>query len=258
MGSIMSIFYLKLFIGATIFLMALLCGLLPMMLAERKHTFLFYGESFAGGVLLGAGFLHLLADSLHHFAKLDVPIDYTYVMAVAAFTIFSLRFVEDGLSGFFHSKQVATKSWVAYLLVLLLSIHSVIAGAAIGISQSWLDVMVIGMAIFAHKGAAAFAMVVNMQRHQLSRGMMWRLLILFSFMTPLGMAIAGSTIPWLDSSTGQILEANFEAIAAGTFIYIATQYTCERIPCGHTLSHLTHLIMFAIGLLLMTIVAMWI
>lgn len=255
-----SLFVTELLLGIAIFAMAITCGALPLLLGQRskKQSFLFYGESFAGGVLLGAGFMHLLAESLSQFARDGGDVDYVWVMGLTAATIFVLRFIEDGVSGFFDSRYTENLPWMAYLLVLLLSVHSVIAGAALGFSHQLIDAFVVGGAILAHKGSAAFAMVVKMQRHKIPRQRMVRLLILFSFMTPLGMMLAGSINHWLASDFGSLTEAQFNAVAAGTFIYIATQYTCEKLPCEHKFTHILHLLTFAVGLFLTGAIARWI
>src|SRR5262245_52770793 len=67
----------------------------------------------------------------------------------------------------------------------ILSIHSILAGAALGTEDTLVGSVAIFLAIIGHKGAAAFALGVEFQRSGFDRSKYIRLLVTFASMTPL-------------------------------------------------------------------------
>jgi len=117
-----------------------------------------------------------------------------------------------------HVLSAESRGAAPYLVAIALSIHSVLAGAALGPEEHLISSAVIFVAIIGDKGSARFALAVSMIRGGLDRARGWRILILFSLMTPVGILI-GVVGSWLlDDRGGEV----FDALAAGTFIYIAT------------------------------------
>ena len=147
-------------------LAVLLIGLLGGFVAlrpfdERRRDILFsLGSAFAGGVFLGAGLIHLLGDSVEHFAAVAPDLEYplAYLLAAAAFA--AILFLERVLGT--HAASIAALSESAtiypYLLAIVLSVHSVLAGMALGAEDTIAGWLVIFIAIMAHKGAAGFAL----------------------------------------------------------------------------------------------------
>ena len=109
----------------------------------------------------------------------------------------------------------------AYALVVILSIHSLLAGAALGTENTLLGSLVIFLAIIAHKAAAGFALVVEFQRSGFARARSMPLLLLFASMTPLGILLGVGLDHLLEKSHGRLFEGIFDCLAAGTFLYIA-------------------------------------
>jgi zinc transporter 1/2/3 len=74
----------------------------------------------------------------------------------------------------------ASPDFQPYLLALILSIHSFIAGAALGIEKTILASVVLFIAIIAHKGGAAFALGISMVRGGVIKRRHIKVILLFS------------------------------------------------------------------------------
>lgn len=191
------------------------------------------GGVFAGGIFLGAGLIHLLPDSIKaltgYFADSDFPIGYL----IAAIGFLTVPFIEEILFGEAHARAsqvgklgadaaLAPASGLsAYALVVILSVHSVLAGAALGTQDNFSGSLVIFLAIVAHKGAAGFALMLVFQRAGIERSKSLRMLVLFASMTPLGIVLGSGLDRLLHKGYGPLLEGLFDALAAGTFLYVA-------------------------------------
>lgn len=120
-----------------------------------------------------------------------------------------------------HLDEFSTLESVDFLVAIVifvgLSFHSIMEGLAIGASSKpvW-DILI---AIVAHKGLAAFALGQELLHHRVVAPVRFRFcIVLFSLMTPLGIAI-GATI--LDQGKGEtLLSGVCSALAAGTFLYV--------------------------------------
>ena len=51
-----------------------------------------------------------------------------------------------------------------FVLMIGLGIHSIFEGLAVGISDDLTDVLIMGLAIFLHKGAAAMSLGISMAK----------------------------------------------------------------------------------------------
>ena len=261
------------FAVVVIFLAGVAGGLLPWRFAHfsKSETYLAWGNAFAGGVLLAAGLIHLLGDSVDGFGTIWPNVDFPWAFTIAAASFLLILGIERVIPRFARlpvgavPNEVEASELVSvtsarqypYLLLLTLSIHSLIAGMALGAQTSLAGFTILLIAILAHKSAAGFSLGVSLQRIGVPVGRARTLVLGFAVMTPIGVVI-GATISALLSSTGeQIFEAVFDAIAAGTFIYIASLDILreEFLPPrqGRRIKWL-----FSIaGLTLMAIVAIW-
>ena len=103
---------------------------------------------------------------------------------------------------------------------MTLSIHSLIAGVTLGISTA-AGASVLLMAILAHKGAAGFALGSTFREAAIPPHTRIPALLVFVGSTPLGVILGGAAIDIFGSGDGAAV-AWFKAVAAGTFLYIAT------------------------------------
>ncbi len=227
-----------------------------------------YGNSFAGGVLFAAGLIHLLADASDGFATAYPNVDYPAAYAVATLAFFLVLGLERVVPRAIEiGDQDASPEAAAllgagrrggltpYLLLLTLSIHSIIAGVTLGISSPQ-GAGILLIAILAHKGAAGFALGSMFREAQVPPRTRIPALLVFVGSTPLGV-ILGAVVIDLFGDGGGAAEAWFKAIAAGTFLYIATLDIVreEFFPGGSNRGR--RLIWAIVGAGLMALVAIW-
>jgi zinc transporter 1/2/3 len=266
----------KLLAVVVVFGAGMLGGLLPWKVAasRRSEAYLGWGNAFAGGVLLAAGLIHLLGDAADGFDAVWPDIDYPWAFTIAAGAFLLILGIERVLPrasrlpvGAAHLgsdpesdsilEAAEDTSKYPYLLLITLSIHSIIAGMALGAQQSLAGFAVIVIAIIAHKSAAGFALGVSLHRVGTSLGRARTLILGFSIMTPIGI-VAGTLIAALLDTTGeQVFEALFDAIAAGTFIYIASLDIIREEFLPPRSDRRIKWVWAALGLTLMAVVAIW-
>ncbi|XP_076815946.1 zinc transporter ZIP3-like [Clavelina lepadiformis] len=108
------------------------------------------------------------------------------------------------------------------MLVATLSIHSLLEGIAIGLQDSVGSILAIFIAVLFHKSLMAFSMGTNLVRAKQTTKKIVSAAFLFSFMSPLGIAI-GLTLKTTggeENMTTALVNAVLQAIATGTFLYI--------------------------------------
>ncbi len=246
----------KLISAVLIFIIALSFGLWPIKTTQGKLTkrLLNYGESFARGIFLGTGLIHLLPDAQKHFTQAAQSDSYPYIFTLCTCTILLLFILEQSLVRIFLKDRHDRFFLVPILLALFLSIHSLIAGVALGVEATLAEFMIIAIAIIAHKGAASFALAINLKQHDFCHYHMVQLIIIFTLMTPLGILAGTGLASFLSSNPGHIIEGVFNAIAAGTFIYIATlnNINLSERPSWRQASF------FALGIATMALLAIWV
>ena len=121
-----------------------------------------------------------------------------------------------------HRAHAPQRSSYTFILLLVLSVHSIILGLALGAQSSFNRALAVIIAILAHKGMAGFALGVSYFRAGASLRRTAPVAVIFSSMTPLGI-LAGTAVDALISQDSRVLfEAIFNSIGAGTFLYIAT------------------------------------
>jgi len=77
-----------------------------------------------------------------------------------------------------------------FVLMIGLGVHSIFEGLAVGICDSVTDILILGLAIFLHKGAAAMSLGISMTKtfpdnDKLVNIVIWS----FAIFTPTGVAI---------------------------------------------------------------------
>lgn len=241
----MTLFAFKIFAALIIFLIALLGGLWPFLKKSVKELDFPMGESFSAGIFLSAGLLHMLPDSARAFS--DAGYHYPFAFLIAAVGFLTLLFLE-------HLNH-SVKTHFALLTLLMLSIHSLLEGAAVGLSASFITSFMIFIAIIAHKGAASFALSINLNRSGLSRTALWIGFGLFALMTPLGI-FAGDWVTTL-TQFNDLLTPIFTALAAGTFLYIGTLHGLDRAILIRHCCNIKEFMVMLLGFSLMAVVALW-
>ena len=119
---------------------------------------------FAGGVFLGAGLIHMLPDAHANIQSVFRDMQYPHFMLVAGVAFLLVLFV-DKVVTFPKFSHTATGpdggTAYPYFLALLLSVHSVITGIALGLEQTLIGAIAILVAVLAHKSIAAMALGIS-------------------------------------------------------------------------------------------------
>ncbi|RPG17305.1 MAG: ZIP family metal transporter [Phycisphaera sp. TMED9] len=247
-------------------------AILPLLMRTRvSPSVLSRGNAFAGGVLLAAGLIHLLGDSVGDFADIYPDLDYpiAYAIATGAFLLVlavervvprvSKLEVESGgdpeADAFVDA--TATSAATPYLLLTTLSIHSLIAGVALGTDEEQSSFLVLLIAILAHKGSAGFALGTTFQRAGVAIRRALPALLFFACSTSVGVVLGLFADIAFDAGSMHVVTAWFKAIAAGTFLYIATlDIVREEFFPVETDRHGRYVCAF-IGAGVMALVAIW-
>ena len=224
-------------------------GYLAFKIKDSSKSTLYFslGNTFAAGIFLGAGLIHMLPDAAEGFSTV-LDSDFPFAAFIASLGFLLILFIEKVMAG----KEEQT----SYVLIFILSIHSIIVGVAFGTEEVMKQSIIIAIAVLAHKGSSAFALGVSMLKSQIETGKIAKLIIMFSFMTPLGILIGVLIANALSGRAAQFGIALFDALAAGTFLYIAIMdiFNEEFEEKKHTCMKL----LFAVaGLLLMALLAVW-
>jgi len=251
----MPIVSFKIIAALSILLLTVIAGLWPLRLARNYKHLLHFGDAFASGVFLSAALLHLLPESEASFNHVLGTINYPAAQLICIITFIVLLLMERSVLIYGHSHKPDHNITTPLLLTLVLTIHSFVEGAAIGISSSFAGAFVIYLAIIAHKGSESFALSANLHRYNLSLRSITRIILIFSLMTPLGVFAASLTKSLLHTSSGEWLEAIFNAVATGTFLYLGTAHIVEGEKSFDNIGEIVSLI---IGITLMAVVAIWV
>ena len=252
----MDMLVVKIIIILVIFASGVVGGLMPRILGKtaKGGHILVLGSAFTGGVFLGAGLIHLLGDGLEMMNDFAGDVEFPWAFFILGIGFLLILFFEKILSR--GGEIAATQSKQPFVLLLILSLHSIIAGAALGLEASIASSLVLFFAIVAHKGFASFALGISFHDAQFDKAKTRFYIILFSIMTPLGV-VGGTLLASLLESQAVIgAEAIFDSLAAGTFLYVATFEVLRESFESHE-HRISKFVLATLGFLLMAVIAIW-
>ncbi len=178
-------------------------------------------NTFAGGVFLGAAFLHMLPDSIVNFDTFISGNSYPVFALVGAFGFLGVLLMDKVVMPAGGKGLTRKGSVYPYLLMMTLSVHSMITGIALGLETATAGIAAILIAVLAHKSTAAMALAISFSEEHVDTARMNRLLSIFYTTTPIGILLGTWFTTVLSGDTLVRFEAVFDALAAGTFFYIA-------------------------------------
>jgi zinc transporter 1/2/3 len=237
--------------------------------ATGNPRLLGWGNSFAAGVFLAAGLVHMLPEADQNWRALGFVFPVAFVLSATALTAMlliehvlipdhvheELHVPSDERFGEHHGHS-HHDALSAYSALVALSIHSLVGGLALGAEQDWTRVLVIFLAIFAHKSAEGFALGVSLARSSIAKPQTWRLIALFASSTPIG-GVIGIVLGRAIAGRGAaFVEAIFLSLAAGTFMYVAT-FDVLRDEFPHASGRLAKWLAMALGVAGMSLLAIW-
>ena len=144
-----------------------------------------------------------------------------------------------------------------YMLTVVLSVHSLIAGIALGAETTVSMAAIILFAILAHKGSAAFALGVSLLRAGIPAGRVRRIVLLFSITTPAGIMLGAGLTQLMTGAGEALFEAGFDALAAGTFLYVAISHIIDEEFSSSAGDKAAKAMLLVCGLGLMALLALW-
>ncbi|MEO4043457.1 ZIP family metal transporter [Hoeflea sp. CAU 1731] len=209
------------------------------------------GEAVAAGVFLGAGLIHMLGDAAGDFDAAGV--DYPWPFMLCGAVVLLLLLLEH--IGEAAESQSDSYAILALLATVMLSIHSFLAGAALGTSSAGAAAIVIFLAIIAHKWAASFSLAVTLARSPLSRAVRFIAFLVFVFFLPLGVASGAIAAHW--DGAHPLVAPTLKALAAGTFLYLGTLHGLANGTLVARCCNLREFSAAVFGFALMAIVAIW-
>ena len=222
----MEILILKVLAIFLILLTGYVCGQYPSRMETSAYGMqkLDLGNAFSAGVFLGAGLLHMLPDGIAHLNMAFGSLDFPFAMLLSGGGFLLILMLEQGMLG--GSEDVGAMSkgteFYPYILLVILSVHSIIAGATLGLEGKILGSVALFVAIIGHKGAAAFALGISLKKAEFPSSKYRKVTAAFSTMAPWGAVLGIMMATMLSSQSSVIFEAIFDSVAAGTFLYVAT------------------------------------
>ena len=246
----------------TLIAITLVGGLLPSRIgsmSKQGQRWLILGNIFAGGIFLGGGLMHLLPESIENLEGLVEGIEFPFAFLIAAIGFLLILFIEEVALKGEEDVGEMSEGRVAYpfMLTFILSVHSVIAGMALGLNAGLLTGVTIFIAIIAHKGFETFALGVSLHNTNFSYRRQVAVIAFFSCMTPLGIILGAIFSNYLRDSSSQTFEGGFNALAAGTFIYVAIVEIINE-SFGEGNDRLAKFGSILLGFGMMAILALWV
>jgi len=256
----MSVFAFKFAAMAVIFATAWAGGLLSRRVhaSSRRDLLFSLGNALAGGIFLGVALFHMLSDAASIFHALAPQRNFPLAFLLAGVGFMLMLFLEEILLVDMRRglPAAANKPLYPYVMALVLAVHSLLAGLALGMEGTFWGSLAIFIAIVAHKGSAAFALGITLHRGGISRRRITRTLLLFALATPLGIVLGSLFTRLLAGDTGRFFEAVFDALAAGTFLYISVLDIIKEAFFDHRWRW-AKFILVTVGLVLMAVLAVW-
>lgn len=249
---------LKLIFAVVIVVIILLAGWYPFVRLGRvgkDHMDFSIGETLATGVFLGAAMMHMLPEANQEFNHLGYHYPFAYIVTGLVF-LFFLWFEHLGKELYHHKHHNTNHPAFAILAWAMLSIHSLMLGAALGLNNSPSIVIMLFLAIIVHKWAESFAIAVQLNKSSLGFSKRVMFFLSFSLMTP-----AGIFIGWLFGhgiETQSLFDPILLAASAGTFLYLGTLHGLERCVLVERCCNLRDFSFVIIGFLLMASVAVYV
>jgi len=197
----------KLILLASLLIETLIFSILPLPLSNFlkesvRDRFLSIANAFAGGLFLSAGFIHLLGET-NEILEQELSGSLPFALFFSSLGFLGAFFFEKVLFANYHTHQheekqpltknvetpqnygtsgnkhkndneehkeyVSSHPWVPYILMVVLSAHSLISGIALGVQQSVDSALPLFIAIVSHKWIEAMAIAVSLIRMELRR-----------------------------------------------------------------------------------------
>eukprot|EP00941_MAST-03F_sp_MAST-3F-sp1_P001981 g1981.t1 len=144
-----------------------------------------------------------------------------------------------------------------FILALLFSVHSFIAGLALGVQSKVGNAAVaVLIAILAHKTVEAMTVSSSFVKEGITSKSFGPVLI-YCIMTPLGILVGTLLTKSISGIGGILLQSQASALAAGSFIYICS-HEISDVSCKRHVSRTNQVVFVFLGVVIMAILAIWV
>lgn len=214
----MTLLTFKWLTAVIIFVISLIAGFISIRFAYKHQRSLQIGDAAANGIFIGAALFHLFPGAVEEFHVLKMGDSaYLYSIMIILASFFFLTGIDQLIKKISSSENAMIGIG---LLTITLSIHALIAGVALGLSETFEIGMIIFIAILAHKCFEMFAFIMVLHRQLQKHRNITIIFLLFSFITPIGIWLGIMSHVLIEAKWDNLLAACFNAFAAGTFLYI--------------------------------------
>lgn len=255
----MSLIIYKFFAAMMILIVTLIAVIYPVKARSfpKHNRILELGDAFASGIFLGAALFHMLPDSINAFTEFLPQIHFPIAESFCAGGFLILLFLERLAERKPEKNTREHHHALPYMLAVILVVHSLIEGAALGVNTTFAAAAIIFVAIIAHKGSESFALAVILNRSHMSIKAVLYTIAIFACMTPLGIALGASVTELTHSQHGGLITAVFNAFAAGTFLYMSTLHHVNHHHHGHESEGIIEFVFLVFGLVIMAVISAW-
>jgi zinc transporter ZupT len=205
-------------------------------------------EALASGIFLGTALFHLLPESIHIFSRVYSSTTYPIAEVICAGSFLLMLFMErlSMMNGSMNSRYT-----IPYIIAVILMIHAITEGAALGIGMTLSEITLLFIAILAHKASETFALFIALKRGELPKLHILIISLIFAVMTPIGISL-GNTF-----GGNALAAAWFNAFAAGTFLYISTLHHVHFHQHAEDAQGMLEFAALGVGLTAMGLIALW-
>ena len=212
---------------------AFFAGRMPIM--QQNHSSIIRTEKlnhFIDGIFLGIALCHLIPEAIEGFSTYHSS---TYAVILATLWCAGIFALLQSLI-WVHSKwHIGSKESICYFIVTFVGLHAFTEGFILGMVSHTSHLLMLCFALLIHKGAESYAVIHSLIRQGVSKRLTHIMLIIFASLTPLGGISFLLGQHWFSSSLSSTLEASLNAMAAGTFIFLA--FACQTCLPQETCSH---------------------
>lgn len=226
-------------------------GMIPMLFKRIHPNLPIYLLAFTGAFLFGITIMHLLPEVYHelgHSAGIYIVLGF-FIQVFLQQLSHGMEHGHTHLPGPDHHHHVAV-----FPLLIGLSIHAFMEGIPLGFhyeDRSALPSLMMG--VMAHKVPEALTLITVMIHAQQSKAKLWRILIVFSLITPLSAILAAQLGKEFEVVTNSLVY--LVALVVGAFLHISTTIFYESGTKHHELSRQKVLaIAVGIGLAFITLI----
>jgi len=240
-----------------VFLIGLLCGLLPLIKRDKlqHHKNLSYFESFATGVFLAVGLVHMLPKAISIYSAAFPTMHYPLAALIAGVVFLIMLLLEHiAINVERRTQSMTASNSIQFVMLGIFAVHSLLMGITLGVSPNLAAGIIVFIAIMAHKGSASFALAVNLGKSQLSNAASITGFSFFLISTPLGIIIGEDLQHYLTGISADIVKATFFSIGAGMFTYMGTLHDLRRIPMVEHCCNLREYFIMLTGFAIMAVV----